>query len=160
MKYKLNEEKVFSDVSDGIAILINMENGVYYGLNQFTTNIYENIVDGVDTEDLLATLSKVKGYNDDIKNKYLEFLNELIIKEFGRLGVVSAYSVFIVLKAAVIVVAHRKHERNMLYHIRHAAERAVPLNLVLSAVGGIACTENEACVGMLRKNGLEHPVEM
>lgn len=82
MRFRLNEDKYFADVTDGIAVVINIETGVYYGLNLLTTNIYENITSGVDTDELLAALSKIKGYNESIKAKYLEFLNKLITGEF------------------------------------------------------------------------------
>ena len=44
MNYVLNEAKMFTDITDGIAIIINSETGIYYGLNAFATNVYENIV--------------------------------------------------------------------------------------------------------------------
>lgn len=82
MKYRLNDEKVFSDVTDGIGILIEIESGIYYGLNLLTTNVYENIINGVDTEELRVALSKVKGFNEEIDRKYSLFLQDLISKEF------------------------------------------------------------------------------
>ena len=82
MRYRLNDEKVFSDVTDGIAILIEVESGIYYGLNLLTTGVYENIVGGADTEELKAALAAVKGYNEKIGAAYAAFLNELIEKEF------------------------------------------------------------------------------
>ena len=46
MNYVLNEEKMFADVTDGIAIIINSETGIYYGLNGFGTAVYENLMNG------------------------------------------------------------------------------------------------------------------
>ena len=46
MNYVLNEEKMFADVTDGIAIIINSETGIYYGMNGLGTAIYENLVNG------------------------------------------------------------------------------------------------------------------
>ena len=82
MKYKLNEGKVFSDVTDGIAILIDVETGIYYGLNPVTTSIYENIVSGVDTDELLSELSKIKGFAGDARDKFDAFVNELVSRKF------------------------------------------------------------------------------
>ena len=82
MKYRLNDAKVFSDVADGVAILIDMETGVYYGMNPFTTNVYENIADGVESEELISALTSVKGYNEEIKAKFLAFLQELEAHDF------------------------------------------------------------------------------
>ena len=33
--YVLNDAKMFSDIADGIAIVINSETGIYYGMNGF-----------------------------------------------------------------------------------------------------------------------------
>ena len=44
MNYKLNEDKMFADITDGIAIVINSETGTYYGMNSYGSNVYENIV--------------------------------------------------------------------------------------------------------------------
>ena len=56
--YKLNEMKIFADVTEGIAVLINSDTGIYYGLNGFATNIYENIA----IEDNFVL--ELKEYND------------------------------------------------------------------------------------------------
>lgn len=32
--YNLNEAKMFSDIADGVAIVINSETGIYYGMNE------------------------------------------------------------------------------------------------------------------------------
>ncbi len=44
--YVLNDEKMFADVTDGIAIIINSETGIYYGMNELATIVYENIISG------------------------------------------------------------------------------------------------------------------
>lgn len=82
MKYKLNDEKVFSDVTDGIAILIEMESGVYFGMNLLSTKVYENIVNGADTEELLSEMAQVKGFSEEIKTKYYAFVEQLVSKGF------------------------------------------------------------------------------
>lgn len=82
MKYRLNEERYFADITDGIAIIINFETGIYYGFNLLTTDVFKNIISGADTDELLAALSNVKGYNEEIKTKYLGFLDRLIAQGF------------------------------------------------------------------------------
>lgn len=82
MRYALNMNKVFSDVTDGIAILIDMETGLYYGMNLLTTNIYENIIGGADTEELLSALSAVKGYDGEIAERFAAFVSELVERSF------------------------------------------------------------------------------
>lgn len=82
MRYKLNDEKFFADITDGIAIIINIETGIYYGMNLLTTDVFKNIISGADTDELLAHLSRIRGYNDGIRAKYLDLLNQLVDEEF------------------------------------------------------------------------------
>lgn len=78
--YQLNENKMFADVTDGIAIIINSETGIYYGMNAFGTQVYENIVNGVSSEKIWE---KIKTFGCDETN-YKMFLksmedNEILI---------------------------------------------------------------------------------
>ena len=82
MKYEINDSKIYCDVTDGIAVLIEVDTGTYYGLNPLTTNIFENILNSADTDELLNKLSLIKGYNNDIKDKYTNFIKQLINKGF------------------------------------------------------------------------------
>ena len=75
--YKLNENKMFADITDGIAIVINSETGIYYGLNAFGTQVYENLANGVSTEKILE---KIKSFGADEEN-YKAFINSLVEKE-------------------------------------------------------------------------------
>lgn len=79
--YKLNEEKMFADIADGVAIIINAETGVYYGMNKLGTEVYTNLINGVSSEKILDKLiswdeSCAKAFGD-----YIEFLtkNEIIL---------------------------------------------------------------------------------
>ena len=76
--YKLNEEKMFADVTDGMAIIINSETGVYYGMNPLGTQIYENLINGVSTEKILSLL---KAWNSNIEESFNEFINSLLRNE-------------------------------------------------------------------------------
>lgn len=81
MNYVLNEEKMFADVTDGIAIIINSETGLYYGMNEFATNIYENIISGVDTDKLLNSLKEFCNTNGNIEDSYNQFLTTMLKTE-------------------------------------------------------------------------------
>lgn len=81
MNYVLNEEKMFADVTDGIAIIINSETGIYYGMNEFATNIYENIISGVDTDKLLNSLKEFCNTNGNIEDSYNQFLTTMLKTE-------------------------------------------------------------------------------
>lgn len=78
--YKLNEEKMFADVTDGVAIIINSETGIYYGLNGLGTNVYENIVKGANIEDILTKL-KLIGATNDIEKEFNKFVQTMLDKE-------------------------------------------------------------------------------
>ena len=70
MNYQLNEEKMFADITDGIAIIINSETGIYYGMNTFATNVYENIVAGVSIEDIKAEIKKLSDLPADFEDNF------------------------------------------------------------------------------------------
>jgi hypothetical protein len=93
MNYVLNEAKMFADITDGVAIVINSETGIYYGMNGFGTNVFENIINGVSVEDVLATVKGLDGAPADIELRLNTFLttlvdNELIIE--GGTGAAAA----------------------------------------------------------------------
>ena len=71
---------MFADVTDGIAIIINSEIGVYYGLNGFGTAVYENISNGASIEDILSALKAI-GAPDDIEARLNAFVQFMIDKE-------------------------------------------------------------------------------
>ncbi len=78
--YKLNESKMFADVTDGIAIIINSETGIYYGLNELGTAVYENLTNGASTQDIVACLKSI-GAPADIESKVNAFVLEMKDKE-------------------------------------------------------------------------------
>ena len=76
--YVLNEGKMFSDVADGIAIVINSETGIYYGMNGFGTQVFDNITSGVSFEAILAELNNMPGVPEDIQNRLNTFIENLV----------------------------------------------------------------------------------
>lgn len=87
MNYVLNDEKMFADVTDGVAIIINSETGIYYGLNGLGTAVYENLVNGVSTDKILNCLKSMSDCPSDIEEKLTNFLKAMVdfdlIKEGG-----------------------------------------------------------------------------
>lgn len=75
--YQLNENKMFADITDGIAIIINSETGIYYGFNSFGTQLYENIANGVSTDKIIE---KIKSFGIDEAN-FNAFVDALLEKE-------------------------------------------------------------------------------
>lgn len=78
MNYVLNDEKMFADVTDGIAIIINSETGIYYGLNGLGTAIYENMVKGVSTDKILNALKSMAGCPVDVEKKFNNFVKSMV----------------------------------------------------------------------------------
>lgn len=79
--YKLNEEKMFADVTDGVAIIINSETGIYYGMNSLGTAVYENLVNGANCEDILKTLKGFSNAPDFVEKNFNDFIKALVEKE-------------------------------------------------------------------------------
>ncbi|GHU08038.1 hypothetical protein FACS1894151_03280 [Spirochaetia bacterium] len=79
--YVLNEEKMFSDIADGIAIVINSETGIYYGMNNFGTNVFENILNGVSAENILAAIQAMPGAPEDVPARLEAFIKALVDNE-------------------------------------------------------------------------------
>ena len=79
--YKLNDEKMFADITDGMAIIINSENGVYYGMNSFGTEILQNLLNGVTKESIEDYVSSNGADALESFNNYIDFLlkNEILI---------------------------------------------------------------------------------
>lgn len=92
--YVLNDEKMFADVTDGIAIIINSETGIYYGMNELATIVYENIISGAPAETILAALKSMQAAPANIEQEFNNFINamlekELIIKTEDNDGIVN-----------------------------------------------------------------------
>jgi hypothetical protein len=79
--YILNDEKMFSDIADGIAIIINSETGIYYGMNGFGSNVFENILNGADTVAILNVLKDAPGAPENMGNRLDEFVALLLSRE-------------------------------------------------------------------------------
>lgn len=80
MNYVLNEAEMFADVTDGVAIIINSATGIYYGLNGLGTVIYENLVNGSSTDDIISALKSI-GAPSDVENSLKAFIDKMLEKE-------------------------------------------------------------------------------
>lgn len=79
--YTLNEETMFCDIADGVAIVINSETGIYYGMNEFGTSALENILNGVAVEKVLAAMQSIPGAPADMPQRLKEFVAILVSKK-------------------------------------------------------------------------------
>jgi len=79
--YTLNNDKMFVDITDGIAIVINSETGIYYGMNALGTNVFENVAKGVAVEKIAAALKAIAGAPQDMEARLSAFVDALKEKE-------------------------------------------------------------------------------
>lgn len=78
MNYKLNEEKMFADISDNIAIIINTQTGIYYGLNCLATLVFENLINGVNIKNILNNLKTINNCPSDIEERLNNFIKSML----------------------------------------------------------------------------------
>jgi len=78
--YALNEEKMFADIADGLAIVINSETGIYFGMNMLSTAIFEKLIAGYDDEDIFQALKKLPNAPEDLAHKFNAFIEDLKAK--------------------------------------------------------------------------------
>ena len=69
---------MFADINDGIAIVISGETGIYYGTNGFGTTVFENLVKGADSQEILNELKKIPNISPDIEDKFNAFVDKII----------------------------------------------------------------------------------
>ena len=79
--YRLNDKKMFADITDGIAIVINSETGIYYGMNAFATEVYQNIAKGISTDKILTKIKNIAGMPTSVDSNYEQFIKMLLEKE-------------------------------------------------------------------------------
>ena len=78
MNYKLNEASMFADITDGTAIVINSLTGIYYGMNGFGTEVFDNFMSGSSSEEVLQAIMELPGVPDDISDRLNKFVETLI----------------------------------------------------------------------------------
>lgn len=84
--YVLNEEKMFADITDGIAIVINSETGIYYGMNALGTAVFENLINGASVANVLSALKSLPNVPADIENRLNAFVDAIVAKELVVAG--------------------------------------------------------------------------
>jgi len=79
--YVFNEGKMFMDIADGIAVVINGETGIYYGMNGFSTALFEALTKGAAVEQIKAVLQKLPEAPTDIVTTFDTFVDKLLYFE-------------------------------------------------------------------------------
>ena len=79
--YKLNEEKMFFDMADGQAVVINFLSGMYYGTTSLGSVILERLVNGNSPEEILKAVQALPGCPEEFGDQMEDFITELCEKE-------------------------------------------------------------------------------
>lgn len=76
--YQLNEAKMFADVNEGTAIVINSITGIYYGMNKFGTAVFENLQAGSSTREILDAVKAIPGSGENLEEVLEAFVQTLL----------------------------------------------------------------------------------
>lgn len=79
--YKLNAEKMFYDMAEGQAIVINFTTGMYYGTSSLGSAVLDALVAGVEPAQALAAVQALPGCPADMAEQMDAFLAALLEKE-------------------------------------------------------------------------------
>jgi len=79
--YKLNEEKMFFDIADGQAVVINFTTGMYYGTSTLGSAVLDQLVKGVSPEKIVLAVKKAEGCPGDFEAQLDSFIDALREKE-------------------------------------------------------------------------------
>ncbi len=79
--YRINEEKMFFDMADGLAVVINTGTGMYYGTGLLGSAILSALAGGVSPAKILNKVKEQEGCPQDFAQKLEEFIGELVSKD-------------------------------------------------------------------------------
>lgn len=79
--YKLNEEKMFYDMAEGQAIVINFTTGMYYGTSSLGSAVLDSLVAGADVQSVLTAVQALTGCPSDMEEQLNTFIAQLLEKE-------------------------------------------------------------------------------
>lgn len=79
--YKLNEEKMFYDIADGQAVVINYVTGMYYGTSSLGSVILDRLVHGNAPDKICIAVEALPGCPEDFRTEIDSFIAKLQEKE-------------------------------------------------------------------------------
>ena len=79
--YQLNEEKMFFDMADGQAVVINFVSGMYYGTTALGSVILERLVKGCAPREIAGAVKALPGCPEDFDAQLKAFITQLRDKE-------------------------------------------------------------------------------
>ena len=84
--YKLNEEKMFYDMADGQAVVINFVTGMYYGTTTLGSAVLDRLVKGNSPEQIKNAVKALPDCPEDIDRQMDGFIQQLLEKEILLTG--------------------------------------------------------------------------
>ena len=79
--YSINAKKMYYDMADGQAIVINFETGMYYGMSPLASAILDLILKGATPEAIAAALQGKPGASASIEEDIKAFIQKLMDRE-------------------------------------------------------------------------------
>lgn len=79
--YRLNEEKMFYDMAEGQAIVINFTTGMYYGTSSLGSAVLDALLAGSSVEDVCKAIQALPGCPADMDAQLDTFVQALLEKE-------------------------------------------------------------------------------
>ena len=76
--YRLNEAKMFYDIGDNQAIIIDSSTGLYYALNELGSAVFDALAKGAGTDVLLSALRSLAGTPEDVETQLQCFVDRLL----------------------------------------------------------------------------------
>lgn len=75
--YKLNDEKMFYDMAEGQAIVINFTTGMYYGTSSLGSAVLDALLAGADTASVLTAVQALPACPADMDAQLNAFIAQL-----------------------------------------------------------------------------------
>ncbi len=75
--YKLNDEKMFYDIADGQAVVINYVTGMYYGTTMLGSVVLDRLVKGNAPAEIAAAVKEIPGCPEDFAAELDRFIGRL-----------------------------------------------------------------------------------
>ena len=79
--YKLNEEKMFYDMAEGQAIVINFTSGMYYGTSSLGSAVLDALLAGSTVDEVGKAIAQLPGCPADMDAQLAAFVQALLEKE-------------------------------------------------------------------------------
>ncbi len=76
--YSLNSDKMFYDIADNQAIIIDSSTGDYYALNILGSLTFDFLAKGASEASIIAALKQLPLENDNIEEKFNAFVEKLL----------------------------------------------------------------------------------